>query len=210
MECNYMSVDGVASKKNFDYLNTLEGDKGIGALKTVILGYQNNLRQGSAHVKTRGEVSGTGKKPWRQKGTGMSRQGSKRSPIWPGGGVVFGPRHRDYSQKLNRKVRLLALHRALINRIAENAVIVVGALSCDNHKTTAAVKYVNNFSSTASAFLFIDSLFQDNFILATRNIPYVCLVEAMSLTAWDLLRFEKIVITEAALNILASRLNCKN
>lgn len=209
MEVLYFSQNDHFIKKQFNDLVCLSEEKGIGALKTVVLAYQNNLRQGNAHSKMRGEVSGTGKKPWRQKGTGMSRQGSKRSPIWPGGGVVFGPRNCDYSQKINRKVRSLALHRALLNHISTESLLVCDSLNLSSNKTSAAVKYINLFSENAATFLFIDVVFEDNFVLASRNLPYVCLMEAVSVNALDLLRFEKIVITESAFNLLVSRLNCK-
>src|ERR1700729_2800052 len=111
------SPDGTTSREeDFTGLPVFDGDKGLQAVKEVIVATQANRRQGTHSTKTRGEVRGGGKKPWRQKGTGRARAGSSRSPLWGGGGVVFGPKPRDYSKKVNNRVRALAFSRALFDR----------------------------------------------------------------------------------------------
>ena len=114
MKLEVYTTDGGNSKKKEFAIPELEGDKGLYALKQIILAYQANQRQGCASTKTRAEVRGSGKKPWRQKGTGMARAGSRRSPIWRGGGITFGPRPRDYSQRLNKKMKATTSNSEII------------------------------------------------------------------------------------------------
>jgi large subunit ribosomal protein L4 len=120
------SSDGSSSRdQDFPNLPVFEGDKGVQAVKEVIVAIRANQRQGTRSTKTRGEVSGGGKKPWRQKGTGRARAGSIRSPLWVGGGVVFGPRPRDFSKKINNKVKALAFSRALLTALSAGEVVVI-------------------------------------------------------------------------------------
>ena len=114
-----------SSEKEFSGLPVFEGDKGLQAVKEVIVAINANNRQGTHSTKTRGEVRGGGKKPWRQKGTGRARAGSIRSPLWSGGGVVFGPKPRDYSKKINDKVKSLAFSRALFDRASAGEIAVI-------------------------------------------------------------------------------------
>src|SRR3954467_12856448 len=126
MKLKVFSIDGkTSSEKEFANLPTFEGDKGLQAVKEVIVAINANNRQGTHSTKTRGEVRGGGKKPWRQKGTGRARAGSIRSPLWSGGGVVFGPKPRDYSKKINDKVKSLAFSRALFDRASAGEIAVI-------------------------------------------------------------------------------------
>src|SRR5471030_1349151 len=126
MKLTVFNSDGTtSSEKDFAGLPTFEGDKGLQAVKEVVVAIMANNRQGTHSTKTRGEVRGGGRKPWRQKGTGRARTGSIRSPLWGGGGVVFGPKPRDYSKKINGKVKNLAFSRALFDRASAGEIAVI-------------------------------------------------------------------------------------
>lgn len=209
MKFKYYIADGTAKgEKEFNNVPEFEGDKGVRALKDLVVAYQASLRQGNACTKTRDEVSGTGKKPWRQKGTGMARHGSKRSPIWRGGGVVFGPRPRDYTQKMNKKVKLLGLRRAFWDSATEGSVAVIESLSVAEPKTKAFVSILKNIQPKPHGnVLLVDEYFEDNAILSARNVPNVFMIGSESLNAWDLVRFKKVIITERAMNKFLERIN---
>src|ERR1700677_4819953 len=129
MKFTIFSPDGTSSREqDFDGLPTFEGDKGLQAVKEVVVAINANNRLGTHSTKTRAEVRGGGKKPWRQKGTGRARAGSFRSPLWAGGGVVFGPKPRDFSKKVSKKTRSLALRKALSERLKAGDVVVVDDL----------------------------------------------------------------------------------
>ena len=138
---------------------------------------QASRRQGTADTKTRSEVSGGGRKPWRQKGTGRARQGSTRAPHWYHGGVVFGPHPRDYSKKMNRKERILALKSALSYKVQEGEIIILDELNVQSPKTKDMIKLLNDIKAPKKTLIVTDEL-TDNLILATRNIPKVELLEA--------------------------------
>src|SRR3954463_11789377 len=125
-----------SSEKEFNF-PTFEGSRGLQAVKEVVVAHRANARQGTRSTKTRGEVSGGGKKPWAQKGTGRARAGSIRSPLWSGGGVVFGPKPRDYSKKINGKVKDLAFSRALFDRLTAGEIAVIDAFEVQGAKTKA-------------------------------------------------------------------------
>lgn len=187
-------------------IDLLPEDKGVVALKQCLVSYVANLRQGNACAKDRGEVSGSGKKPYRQKGTGMARQGSKRSPIWSGGGVVFGPKPRDYSQKMNRRVRLLALLRSLSDKCVDGSLFLVDELTVEQPKTKLlSEKLVSAFGS--DEVLFVDADFDDKFLLASGNIERVFLVDADSLNAFDVVRYKNVVLTKKAMDVVVRRLS---
>jgi large subunit ribosomal protein L4 len=156
-----------------------------------------SLRQGTHKVKTRSEVRGGGRKPWRQKGTGRARQGSIRSPQWRGGGTVFGPVPRSYSYKLPKKVRRLALKSALSSKVAEQNILVLEALSFDAPKTKEFVTVLKNLSVDSKALIVTDGL-NENVALSARNIPGVTVVEANGINVLDLLGHEKVIMTKAA------------
>ena len=138
---------------------------------------RNSQRQGTADTKTRSEVSGGGRKPWRQKGTGRARQGSTRAPHWIKGGVVFGPHPRDFGKKQNRKERRLALKSALAYKVIESEMIVVENFELENNKTKTAKEVLNNLNINNKVLIVVDEL-NDNMILATRNLANVVLLEA--------------------------------
>ena len=162
---------------------------------------RNNQRQGTADTKTRSEVSGGGIKPWKQKGTGRARQGSIRSPHWPGGGVVFGPHPRSYAKKMNRKERRLALKSALSYKTIESELIVLDSLVIDSAKTKDAKAILNNLKATKNVLMVVDEL-NDNVILATRNLNNVVLLEASEINTYDVIAADNMIITEKAVKAI--------
>ena len=142
------------------------------AMKKMVRLQLNASRQGTAKVKTRSEVSGGGRKPWKQKGTGRARQGSIRAAQWRKGGIVFGPTPRDYSFKINRKERVLALKSALVNKLNEKKLMVIDNLKLDNFKTKTGVELLNNLKLDGKV-LFVASEEAENLYMATRNLNNV-------------------------------------
>ncbi|HEY8364895.1 MAG TPA: 50S ribosomal protein L4 [Haloplasmataceae bacterium] len=155
------------------------------------------LRQGTHKAKTRAEVSGGGKKPYSQKGTGRARQGSIRAPQWRGGGVVFGPIPRNYAYKLNKKVRRLALKSALSQKVRENNMIVLDSLSFPAPKTKDMINVLNNFKIDTKTLIVIAEE-NMNVFLSARNIPGVLTLNANSINVYELLNANKILITQDA------------
>ena len=162
---------------------------------------RNNARQGTADTKTRSEVSGGGKKPWRQKGTGRARQGSTRAPHWIKGGIVFGPHPRSYAKKMNRKERRLALKSALSYKVIESEMIVVDNFDLETGKTKDAKVALNNLKANKKVLLVVDEL-NDNVILATRNLNNVVLLEASEINTYDVIAADNMIITEKAVKAI--------
>ena len=156
-----------------------------------------NNRQGTQKAKTRSEVSGGGRKPWRQKGTGHARQGSIRAPQWKGGGVVFAPTPRDYSFKMNKKEKQAAIRSALSDRVANNQLIVVDELKFDEIKTRDFAKVMNNLKAEGKT-LVMTAEKNDNMVLSARNIPAVKTTDANQINAYDILNARTVVLTKDA------------
>ena len=163
----------------------------------VVIAQRASLRQGTHKTKGRSEVSGGGRKPWRQKGTGRARQGSIRSPQWRGGGIVFGPTPRSYAYQLPKKVRRLALKSALSNKVAETNFVVVDALTLDAPKTKDFVKVLADLS-VATKSLIVTADVNENVALSARNIPGVTVLTAEGINVLDLVSANKVVITKDA------------
>ena len=160
----------------------------------------NNARQGTASSKTRAEVRGGGRKPWRQKGTGRARAGSIRSPLWRGGGVIFGPKPRDFSTKMNRKERRLALRTAFSSRIEDTIVVENFASELERPKTKEVIAALERWGvEPETKVLLILKEVSDNVNLSTRNIAKVKLIKATNLNVVDVLHANKIVISKDAL-----------
>ena len=159
-----------------------------------------NNRQGTQSAKTRSEVSGGGRKPWRQKGTGHARQGSTRSPQWTGGGVVFAPKPRDYSFKMNKKEKRAALCSALSSKVAESQIIVLDEFKLDEIKTKKFVEVMNNLK--ASKALVVLEGENKNVVLSGRNIPTVKVTATNEINTYDVLKYETLVVTKAAVEKL--------
>lgn len=156
-------------------------------------------RQGTHSTKTRSEVSGGGRKPWRQKGTGNARQGSIRAPHWVGGGVVFGPNaNRNYTKKMNKKERRLALKSALTYKANDKEIIAIEKFDLESNKTRDFLKFLEDLKVNGKALIVTTEL-TDNNILATRNVKNVKLVLANELNTYDVLAYDKLIITEDAI-----------
>ncbi len=206
MKLTVFSSDGKTStEKEFSNIPTFEGDKGLQAVKEVIVAINANNRQGTHSTKTRGEVRGGGKKPWRQKGTGRARAGSIRSPLWVGGGVVFGPKPRDYSKKINAKVRQLAFRRALFDRVTAGEIAVIEQFSAASK--TKAVNDVVGRIAPKGRVLLVDAPFAVETARASRNIERVSLQEAAKLNTLDLAQYAKIIVSSKALEAILARAN---
>ncbi len=163
-----------------------------------VVQYLANQRQGTQSAKTRSEVRGGGRKPWRQKGTGRARQGSIRSPQWTGGGVVFAPKPRDYSFKLNKKVKRLALKSVLSQKLNDQKIVVLDELKFDGIKTKNMVKVLENLNLN-KALVVIDNG-DKNVVLSTRNIPNVKTADVSTINTYDILKFDTLVVTKDAVN----------
>ena len=155
-----------------------------------------NKRQGTQKAKTRSEVRGGGRKPWRQKGTGHARQGSTRAPQWTGGGVVFAPVPRDYSFKLNKKEKRAALKSALTSRVVENKLVVVDELKLDEIKTKKFAEVLNNLKVEKALVVLNDM--DKNVIASAANIPTVKTAQTNELNVFDVLKYDTVVVTKAA------------
>ena len=159
-----------------------------------------NNRQGTQSAETRSEVSGGGRKPWRQKGTGHARQGSTRSPQWTGGGVVFAPKPRDYSFKMNKKEKRIALLSALSSKVAESKIVVLDEFKLDEIKTKKFVEVMNNLK-VENALVVLEGE-NKNVVLSGRNIPSVKVTATNEINTYDVLKYTTLVVTKAAVEKL--------
>ena len=159
-----------------------------------------NNRQGTQSAKTRSEVSGGGKKPWRQKGTGHARQGSTRSPQWTGGGVVFAPKPRDYSMSLNKKEKRIALKSALTSRVQEGKFIVIDSLKLDEIKTKALVNTLNSLNVNKALVVLNEN--DANVVKSAKNIPDVKAALTNTINVYDILKYDTVVIDKAAVETI--------
>ena len=184
----------------------VEDGKGTQAVHDVVVAYQAAQRMGTASTKTMGEVAGTGKKPWRQKGTGRARAGSFASPLWRGGGVVFGPKPRDFRKKVSRQTRQLALRKALSERLRAGDVVLVDDLKLGSAKTKEFVGWLSALELKGTALIVSQST-DKNLILASRNVPNVALTTSESLNTYDVLRPDKLVFTRGAFEQVQTRLS---
>lgn len=169
------------------------------ALFDAVMLQRANVRQGTHSVKNRSAVSGGGRKPWRQKGTGRARQGTIRAPQWRGGGVVFGPTPRKYTLKMNKKVRRLALKSALSTKLINGDIIIIDNLNLTTPKTKDFVQVVNNLNIDRKG-LFVTANIDENVYLATRNVNNILVQEPSEINVLDLLNVNKLVLTVEAVN----------
>lgn len=183
----------------------IENGKGTQAVHDTVVAYQAAQRSGTACTKNVGEVAGTNKKPWRQKGTGRARAGSFQSPLWRGGGVVFGPKPRDFSKKVNAKTKQLALRKALSERLKAGDVIVVDEFTLPNSKTRTFVGVLSALEVRGSALL-VSEATDKNLTLASRNVEKITLTTSENLNTYDVLRPDKLVFTRRAFEKVEARL----
>ena len=182
----------------------IENGKGTQAVHDVVVAHQAAQRMGTACTKNVGEVSGSNKKPWKQKGTGRARAGSHQSPLWVGGGVVFGPRPRDFSKKVSKKTRTLALRKALSERLKAGDVVVVDDLKLASPKTKDFAGLMSTLELKGTTLIVAPA--DKNLTLASRNIENVALATSDSLNTYDILRPDKLLFTKSAFEKVESRL----
>ena len=166
----------------------------------VVVAQLANKRQGTQKAKTRSEVSGGGRKPWRQKGTGHARQGSTRAPQWTGGGVVFAPTPRDYTIKLNKKERRLALKSVLTAKVQENKFIVLDELKLDEIKTKKFQAVLDNLNVNKAMVVLNDN--DKNVVMSAKNIPNVITAQTNTINVYDILKYNTMIVTKAAVETI--------
>ncbi|MEA2012229.1 MAG: 50S ribosomal protein L4 [Verrucomicrobiota bacterium] len=208
MKIKKYNVDGDPAGDLEISATLLEDSKGEQAVHDCVVAYLAAKRSGNASTKTKGFVRGGGAKPWRQKGTGRARAGSIRSPLWRGGGVIFGPHPRSFAKKVNKKVRALALRRVFTERLNEDGVVVVADIEINEPKTKACIDFLKKIGAGNDALILTEKM-DDNFLLSSRNIPKVESMNAASVDVYNILLHKKIVITEAALDVLEKRISKK-
>lgn len=182
----------------------VEGGRGTQAVHDAIVAMRAARRSGSANSKTKAEVNLSGAKPWRQKGTGRARAGYKSSPLWRGGGVVFGPKPRDYTKKVSKSTRRLAFQKALTERIHAGDVLTLDSFAVKEAKTKTFLSQLKQ-QTDATKVLMISDSFDENTYRAARNVRPVLLVTATDVNTEQLLAFDKILVTSKALEQLAGR-----
>jgi large subunit ribosomal protein L4 len=186
----------------------VDGGRGTQAVHDVVVAMRAARRSGSANTKSKADVNLSGAKPWRQKGTGRARAGYKSSVIWRGGGVVFGPKPRDYSKKVSKSVRRLAFQKALSERINAGDVLTIGEFAVKELKTKAFVQLLKK-QTDARRILIVSDHFDENTYKSSRNVKPVQLATASDVNTEQLLAFEKILVTDSALAKLAERTSAK-
>ncbi len=185
-------------------INVIENGRGTQAVHETIVASRAARRSGTANTKTKAEVSGSGSKPWRQKGTGRARAGYKSSPVWSGGGVVFGPKPRDYSKNVPKAVRKLAFRKALSVKIAAGDILTVDSFQVTEPKTKQFIKLLAE-QTTEEKVLILADQFDENTYKAARNVSTVLLNTATNVSTEQLLAFRKILVVNSALVKLAER-----
>ena len=204
-----ISIKNIAGKDQGELEVTfplIENGKGTQAVHDVVTAYRAAQRTGTACTKNVGEVSGSNKKPWRQKGTGRARAGSNQSPLWVGGGVVFGPRPRDFSKTVSKKTRALSLRKALSERIKDGSVVIVDDLKLNSPKTKEFAGIISALDLTGTT-LVVHGNEKKNISLAARNLAGVTLTTGDSLNTYDVLRPDKLLFTKGAFETVEARLN---
>jgi len=184
----------------------VEDGKGTQAVHDTVVAYQASQRMGTACTKNVGEVAGTNKKPWRQKGTGRARAGSFQSPLWRGGGVVFGPKPRDFGKKVNARTKQLAFRKALSERLKAGDVVVVDELKLESLKTKDFIGVISALELKGTTLIVAPGV-DKNLTLASRNVPDVALTTSDALNTYDLLRPDKLLFTRSAFEKIEARLS---
>jgi large subunit ribosomal protein L4 len=205
MKISIKDIKGKSHGEHEVKFELVENGKGTQAVHDTVVAYRAAQRMGTACTKNVGEVSGSNKKPWRQKGTGRARAGSFQSPLWVGGGVVFGPKPRDFSKKVNSKTKQLALRKALSERLKAGDVVVVNDLKLSSPKTKDFVGVLSALDLKGTA-LIVSQEVDKNLSLASRNVEKVTLTTSDSLNTYDVLRSDKLVFTKSAFEKVEARL----
>ncbi|NBZ95925.1 MAG: 50S ribosomal protein L4 [Proteobacteria bacterium] len=203
MSATILTAD-VAKKAKIELITD---GKGTQAVHDVVVAMRANRRSGTASVKTKATVNLSGKKPWKQKGTGRARAGYASSPVWSGGGVVHGPHPRSYAKKTPKAVKKLAFRKALSARILSGDVLIVDSFEIKEGKTKAFVNLIKGLAGDVRRTLVVSVSFSDSTFLAARNVAGDLLMTAAEVNTENLLAFDKIIITKDALEALGNRLN---
>lgn len=197
-------MKGKASSE-IEFPDALMTKKGQQAVHDVVVAYQAGIRAGTASTLDKGDVAGSNKKPWKQKGTGRARAGFRQSPVWRGGGVAHGPHPRSYAKKVPVKVARLAFRRAVSDLVTENKLRVVEALTVSEPRTRVAAGLLKSLGLAKGALIIVDKL-DKNLVCAVRNLPNVEAATAQDVSTFQLLRYPVTVVTRAAMDVLCARL----
>ena len=206
MKLSVKNTQGKAAGELEVKFEMIENGRGTQAVHDTVTAYRAAQRMGTACTKTVGDVSGSNKKPWKQKGTGRARAGSNQSPLWPGGGVVFGPKPRSYAKKVNVRTKQLSLRKALTERLKAGDVIIVDDIKLASPKTKEMVNLIDVLKIDGTT-LIISTGANKNLTLATRNLPNVDLTTSETLHTYDVLRQDKLIFTRSAFEKVEARLN---
>ena len=207
MKISIKNLSGKAAGELEVKFALIENGRGTQAVHDTVTAYRAAQRMGTAKAKNAGEVAGTNKKPWKQKGTGRARAGSFQSPIWVGGGVTFGPRPRDYTKKISKSTKALALRKALTERLKMGDVVIVDDLKLASAKTKDFVNVINALELTGTTLIVSCGEENKNLTRASRNICGVTLTTGDSLNTYDVLRPDKLLFTRSAFEKVEARLN---
>ncbi|MCX6883857.1 MAG: 50S ribosomal protein L4 [Verrucomicrobiota bacterium] len=207
MKLTIKDIKGNAQGELDVHFDIIEDSRGTQAVHDVVVAHQAAKRMGTACTKTMGEVAGSGKKPWRQKGTGRARAGSFASPLWRGGGVVFGPKPRDYTKKVSRNTRQLALRKALSERLRAGDVVVVDDIKLTSSKTKEFTAVLATLGLDGGTTLLVLDAAEKNVMLAARNVANVFVSSSETVNTYELLRSDKLIFTRGAFEKVQARLN---
>jgi large subunit ribosomal protein L4 len=206
MKLPVINISGAASGEvEFADELLIKTGKGTQAVHDAVVAYMANQRLGTSQTKMISDVNGSGKKPWKQKGTGRARAGSFASPIWRGGGIAHGPHPRDYSKKITKKTKALAFRKALSERLIAGDVVVVDEIKLGSAKTKEFTGAMRKMAPKDATTLVVTEMVDNNLKLASRNVPAVLVERADSVNTYEVLRADKIVATKAALAALQAR-----
>ena len=202
MKINTITLEGKKSG-NIDISDSVFNIKPNNAVvRQVVLAELTNMRQGTHSSKNRSKVNGGGKKPWKQKGRGAARAGTNRSPLWRGGGTVFGPSPHSYNHKVSKKLSRLARKSLLSFKIADEAVTILDSFKIDSHKTSDLVRILTKLNIVRKKITVITKTNNNNFDLASRNLQNVCIVSSQSVSAYDLIDCEHLMFDKESINDL--------
>ncbi len=207
MKISIKNISGKAAGELEVKFALIENGRGTQAVHDTVTAYRAAQRMGTAKAKNAGEVAGTNKKPWKQKGTGRARAGSFQSPVWVGGGVTFGPRPRDFTKKISKNTKALALRKALTERLKMGDVVIVDDLKLASAKTKDFVKVIDTLELTGTTLIVSCGEANVNLTRAARNICGVTLTTGDSLNTYDVLRPDKLLFTKSAFETVEARLN---
>ena len=199
MKLDVLKIDGTASGEQLELSDDIFGvEPNDHAIYLSVKAYLANQRQGTSKSKERGEVRGGGKKPWKQKGRGGARAGTSRSPLWVGGGTIFGPRPRDYRQDMTKKLKRLARKSALSYKVKDNQLLIVEDFVLDNVKTKDFSKILSDLKISGKKVLVLTGSYNENIYKAGRNIPKVNILEAANASTYDILNNQVLVLQKSA------------